>query len=301
MLPLLAANLKIMLRDRQTLLWAVAFPLILVVVFGIFDVSNLGSADLGIVDLANTTDSRLLRGDLAGVEYLDLQSGYASRSEAEEDLEDGALDFLLVIPESFAELGTSSPGLPVQARQTGGDPQVSVPLLYSKSEDRRTQLVIEAISHVVGRANLRLSGTPQAVEVEVRRVEANRAEYFDVLLIGLVGLGMMTNSIIFIAVKISLYRNQSILKRPAGHAFAGAQLLRLGDCGPHAAGPGTGGDCHRNRRVGIRRQPQGEPALGVRNRRLCQHHIPEHRLHHIGMGQQSPGCLRDRERGGDPD
>ena len=213
MLPLLAANLKIMLRDRQTLLWAVAFPLILVVVFGIFDVSNLGSADLGIVDLANTTDSRLLRRDLAGVEYLDLQPGYASRSEAEEDLEDGDLDFLLVIPESFAELGTPSPGLPVQARQTGGDPQVSVPLLYSKSEDRRTQLVIEAISHVVGRANLRLSGTPQAVEVEVRRVEANRAEYFDVLLIGLVGLGMMTNSIIFIAVKISLYRNQSILKR----------------------------------------------------------------------------------------
>ena len=38
-------------------------------------------------------------------------------------------------------------------------------------------------------------------------------DYFDVLLIGLLGMGMMTNSIIFIAVKISIYRSQAILKR----------------------------------------------------------------------------------------
>ena len=44
-------------------------------------------------------------------------------------------------------------------------------------------------------------------------MEARRVDYFDVLLIGLVGMGMMTNSIIFIAVKISMYRSQSILKR----------------------------------------------------------------------------------------
>ena len=35
MLALLVANLKIMLRDRQALLWALLFPLILVTVFGL--------------------------------------------------------------------------------------------------------------------------------------------------------------------------------------------------------------------------------------------------------------------------
>ena len=39
-------------------------------------------------------------------------------------------------------------------------------------------------------------------------------DYFDVVLIGLVGMGIMTNSIIFIAVKISTYRSQKMLKRP---------------------------------------------------------------------------------------
>ena len=204
MLPLLVANLKIMLRDRQALLWAVIFPLILVVVFGVFDISNLGSADVGVVDLADTSGSRLLRRELVGIEYLNVYSGYASQAEAEGDLEAGDLDFVLVIPESFASLGEPS---------GSSDPQVALPLFYSGSKSRGNQLVIEAISHVVGRANLRLSGLPQTLDVAAQEVESYRADYFDVLLIGLVGMGMMTNSIIFIAVKISLYRNQSILKR----------------------------------------------------------------------------------------
>jgi len=38
-------------------------------------------------------------------------------------------------------------------------------------------------------------------------------DYFDYVLLGLLGLGIMTNSIISIAVRISTFRNQSILKR----------------------------------------------------------------------------------------
>ena len=36
MLPLIAANLKIMSRNRQVTFWALFFPLMLVVVFGLF-------------------------------------------------------------------------------------------------------------------------------------------------------------------------------------------------------------------------------------------------------------------------
>ena len=204
MLPLLVANLKIMLRDRQALMWALAFPIILVVVFGIFDVGNLGSADLGVVDLANTERSRQLQRDLAGIDYLNVRSRYVSQHDALEALEDGDLDFLLVIPGSLAALEGAPGSL---------SPQVSLSLFYSQGEGPGNQLVIEAIRHVVARENLRLTGLPQALKVETREVESQRADYFDVLLIGLVGMGMMTNSIIFIAVKISLYRNQSILKR----------------------------------------------------------------------------------------
>jgi ABC-2 type transport system permease protein len=66
-------------------------------------------------------------------------------------------------------------------------------------------LVLESsISDAIGRPNS---------NVVSEELEVQQASYFDVVLLGLVGLGIMTNSIISIAVKISAYRNQSILKR----------------------------------------------------------------------------------------
>ena len=44
-------------------------------------------------------------------------------------------------------------------------------------------------------------------------IDVPEVDYFDTVLLGLLGLGIMTNSIISIAVRISTYRNQAILKR----------------------------------------------------------------------------------------
>ena len=90
---------------------------------------------------------------------------------------------------------------------------MSLALYYNINNEVGNQLIIEAIGHFVDQENLRLSGRPQLLKLRPREVDARSVDYFDVLLIGLVGMGMMTNSIIFIAVKISMYRNQAILKR----------------------------------------------------------------------------------------
>ena len=60
MLALTVANLKMMLRNRQTIFWALFFPLLLVVVFGLLDIDGFGSASLAIVDEAGTPRSQLL-------------------------------------------------------------------------------------------------------------------------------------------------------------------------------------------------------------------------------------------------
>jgi ABC-2 type transport system permease protein len=44
-------------------------------------------------------------------------------------------------------------------------------------------------------------------------IQVPEVDYFDTVLFGLLGLGIMTNSIISIAVRISTFRNQAILKR----------------------------------------------------------------------------------------
>ena len=216
MLPLLVANLKIMVRDRQALFWALAFPLILVMVFGLFDVSRGGSADLGILDYADSDRSRELRRKLADIDYLVVDADYADQAEAEYALKDGQLEYLLVIPEGLTQLSKSSARAGAEDAESDGvlsDRALSLELYYGVNDDPSTQLVIGAIRHVVDEENIRLSGNQRMLRVVSRGVESRKSDYFDVLLVGLVAMGMMTNAIIFIAVKISVYRNQAILKR----------------------------------------------------------------------------------------
>ena len=56
MLALTLANLKMMARNRHSAFWALFFPLLLVTVFGLFDLNAVGSADLVIVDEAHRVE-----------------------------------------------------------------------------------------------------------------------------------------------------------------------------------------------------------------------------------------------------
>ena len=222
MVPLLVANLKIMLRDCQALFWALLFPLILVTVFGVFDLDRAGSVDLVIIDQANTQTSEALHRRLEfeiehRIDYLNLNSQYSGEAEARLALEDGDLAYVLVIPRDIADLPKPTDPLSLTGESGGGQSRgpVFLVLYYDVHNELGNQLVVETIRHFVDKEeeSLRITTRPKLLAVEPREVQARRVDYFDVLLIGLIGMGMMTNSIIFIAVKISMYRNQAILKR----------------------------------------------------------------------------------------
>ena len=70
MWPFLVANLKMMARDRQALFWALVFPFVLVMVFGIFDLGRGATSSIAIIDRANTDSSGNLFIDIQRVDYL---------------------------------------------------------------------------------------------------------------------------------------------------------------------------------------------------------------------------------------
>lgn len=199
MWALLVANLKIMARDRQALFWALVFPFVLVMVFGVFDIGGVAKASIAVIDHARTESSRRLVARLQDVDYLLIDPQYDIRSEleAKSALQNGDLEYVLVILNPNPQL--NGPLTPI--------------LYYDVNIELGNQLVIVAVQHLVDEGNLQLAGSLALPRVHTVEVDTRRVDYFDVLLIGLVGMGMMTNSIIFIAVKISMYRNQSILRR----------------------------------------------------------------------------------------
>ena len=98
MLVFTLTNLKMMSRNRQATFWALFFPLMLVVVFGLLDIKGVGSPNLVLVDQANTEASKLLREQLAGIEFLGLEQTPTSESAARLRVAEGDLDYLLIIP-----------------------------------------------------------------------------------------------------------------------------------------------------------------------------------------------------------
>jgi len=223
MLPMFIANIKMMVRDRQTIFWAVAFPVIFVVVFGLFDLGGGGSAEIVIIDQANTPLSRDIIQKLEDIEFLDASEPYDSLEEAQKALNDGALEYVLVIPQALSTL--SGGVLPGSA--------VSLDLYYDQSNIQINQMVIGVIRQFLDQVNLQLARAPQLVSLSPEAIQARQVDYFDVLLMGLIGMGVMVNSIISIAVKISTYRNQNILKRilvtplPIRNYFASEVLAHL--------------------------------------------------------------------------
>ncbi len=227
MLAITLANLKMMARNRQGLFWALLFPLLLVVVFGLFDFRGVTPTRLAVADFSGGPRAELLRNHLNAVAFLELEDldpeAAGSLGEARQRLTDGDLGYLLLIPA----------GLDDPAAENRSRAMEPVTLVYSTRNPERNQLVEGAVYSLV--IELRSAGLPvlpgNLVTSEV--IESPEVDYFDTVLLGLLGLGIMTNSIISIAVRISTYRNQQVLKRllvtplPVWKFFAGEIIAHL--------------------------------------------------------------------------
>ncbi len=242
MLSLTIANLKMMARNRQATFWALFFPLLLVVVFGLLEINGFGGAKLAVIDQAGTDASRQLRAGLADIEFLEIEfreteSSVQGVAYLRQRVLDGDLSYLVVIPEGFGQAPDSSKADSSIADSSksvaGSQGRAQVALLYSSSDQRLNQLVDGVIRNLVVGVQSRGDSENPTSLVRSEVLQVLEVSYFDGVLMGLIALGIMTNSIISIAVRISTYRNQAILKRllvtplPIWKYFAGEIAAHL--------------------------------------------------------------------------
>ena len=201
MFALTKANLKIMIRNRHTTFWALFFPLMLVTVFGIFQFDNSDSARIAIYEEEPTPISKAITKALSELDFLEFKSIEANELIAIDRLKNGELDYLLSIPAQFS------------LNKDNENRFNKLHLRVNPNNIGHSLLVEAAIQHSITNSLIPESTGLSAFPLAVERLDVPQPRYFDVVLLGLVGLGIMTNSIISIAVKISTYRNQSILKR----------------------------------------------------------------------------------------
>src|SRR5687768_15457334 len=153
-LPLTIANAKSFYRDRASLFWTFAFPVVFVILFGSLFSSGPSVFNLAFVDQDN--GSRAAIGVREGFTRVGLvRLADADRERAFELFQRGQVEGVLIIPAGFDEALSNR----------DGRPPVEVELITDPSRQTASATIKQLVSQVVTGINLSLSGSPPALEV----------------------------------------------------------------------------------------------------------------------------------------
>jgi ABC-2 type transport system permease protein len=206
MVKLFVASVKMLYRDRQALFWAMAFPVIFTVVFGLFDFTQTPELSIRVVAGEPSQVSRALVEGLEEVESFTVQTS-SDLEAARRDVEDGGTDVAVAIPD---DAGATAP----DAAGGGAGVPAELEVLYNESNFDENQFALETIGRVVDGLNLRLSGVSSPpLRLEEEAISGRSVEYYDFLLPGLVAMGVMNFSIVGMSVAVARFREQRILRR----------------------------------------------------------------------------------------
>lgn len=194
---LFVADVKMILRNRQTLFWSLVFPVIFITVFGLFNLDETVPAKIGFVDKAVNEFSEDIKESLSELEILEITDRDHVDS-AKEELENGDLDFVLVVPEDFI--------FPVAEQQT-------LELFSDPTNLNENQIVKSTLEKFADEATLASIAVDPTLVIKDTEISSREIRYIDFLTPGIIGQSVMFSAVVGIAIAISRYREQNVLKR----------------------------------------------------------------------------------------
>ncbi|MCK9487183.1 MAG: ABC transporter permease [Dehalococcoidia bacterium] len=217
--PLFGASLKMIVRDRQAVFWALAFPIMFLGVFRLFSFDSFGTTELLVVTQPEPSVAQQTLVDaLQRVDFLEIrtESGL-TEAAALEVLDEDRADAALLLTDF--EVGEG-----LDAR-----------LLHGISDPIGSSATVAGISSVVDSVNIQLQGGDPPITFVADSIDsAGGTSFFEFLGPGIIGMGLMNFATISLAGSLSRYREEGVLRRiratplPAWRFFAsvvGAYLV----------------------------------------------------------------------------
>lgn len=193
------ADLKMIFRNRQSLVWGLVFPLIFTVVFGAF--FGKGSESSGTVALINDADtpvSEIIQKALEESEMLKLQTDL-NVDEARNLLKKNQITAIILIPENFGAMQPEAP--------------TKVSVVYDPANVQTNGVVLSFVDKLLTQISLEVQHTQVLFSIEEEKTNTNELTYFDFVLVGLIGMSMMNSAVQGVGINLANYREDKILKR----------------------------------------------------------------------------------------
>ncbi len=206
-LAFIVAEIKMFYRDRAALFWTLAFPMIMMLIFGFLNFDRYDPPDVGIVDNAHNEASAslvsVLRGDGDRPELLSVPATN-DEPELRAELEEGNITALMVIPEGFGSRGPASSLIDIYYAE--GQPQEAFSA-QSIIEDTLDG-VFNAVADVPSQYQRQ-----QWAQIRMTATETKGQGYKGFIVSGIVALSVMQSAVFGVSFTFVRLRSQGVLRR----------------------------------------------------------------------------------------
>jgi ABC-2 type transport system permease protein len=168
------------LRNKQSVFFAIVFPVIFLVVLGYLLGGQSGPATLYYVDGDGSQASRAFIGSLSYADSLDLKDG--SGMDLPGALRDGKISAYIEIPPGFRES--------VSDNASG----IGLKIYFDKSR-ASYPAIVSAVQQAVDKFNMDMAGTKGPVTLSSQDVATSSMNYIDFLLPGILGMCIMFSAL----------------------------------------------------------------------------------------------------------
>lgn len=199
MIKLFLANLKIFTRDKDLFFWSMMFPLMFTFIFGFF--FGKGSTSTGTIALVSLSHSEIAESfdkAIADSKLFKIQKE-DNLELAKANLKKGKIGAVIFIPESFGE------------RSVITSAQITV--IYDPGNAQANSIMLGFVNNFLTQESYALQNFKPVFSVQEEKTSTNQFSYFDFVLVGLIGMALMNSSIQGVAIGMSKYREDKILKR----------------------------------------------------------------------------------------
>ncbi len=193
------ADLKMLTRNRQALFWSLAFPLMFTIIFGFFfggDQTNIGS--VALINQSNTQIAANLEKAMTNSGIFKIKTDQ-NLDTARNNLKNNNIIGIVVIPQDF---GSAKPAA-----------STKVKVIYDPANAQSNMTIINFIQKYLTQIDFKIQKVKPTFSVEEEKTNNNNLNYFDFVLIGLIGMALMNSSIQGVAISLTKYREDKILKR----------------------------------------------------------------------------------------
>jgi ABC-2 type transport system permease protein len=210
-LQLYLANVKEFLRDRLALFWTLAFPILIIVVFGVvFSGDNSTTFDIGVAAEDRGAVGQALSKTFNTVPAFKVTEG--TRDGLLDQLRHGKLRVVVVIPDGLsAAVGAGKPA--------------QVQVHYDPANQTTAQVVFAIIAKVVDDFDQQTTGRHPLLSVAPVSATSQDLRVIDFLLPGILGMSLMQLGLFATAPQLVHLREQQVLRRIGATPLPRATLL----------------------------------------------------------------------------